>query len=88
MPKHITKKSPAARRTVKHDPARGDLCPCRRCDLERLASLAVSRRTSAVQQALWHPRSRRLRDEALRASEEYAKALAAHGAGTRSGRRR
>lgn len=66
-----------------HDATRGDLCACRRCDLERVASLASSRAMSAEQAAAWRPRSRKLaaaaraavaaRDDALHALHELQK---------------
>ena len=44
-----------------------------------LASLAVSRATSAVQAALWHPRSKKLFAAAELAIQERDKALAVAG---------
>lgn len=60
-----------------HDPTRGDLCPCKRCDAERLARLAASRAWSARQQAARHPRSQRKRDAAKAATRECNAAVRA-----------
>lgn len=60
-----------------HDYTRGDLCGCQRCDAIRTASLADSRATHAIQQAAWHPRSKRLAKAAAEARTERDAAIAA-----------
>jgi hypothetical protein len=53
--------------TIPHDPTRGDLCPCARCEAQRELRLAESRHTSATQLAAWRPRSRKRAAELVNA---------------------
>jgi hypothetical protein len=55
----------------------GIFCACRRCAAEIEFSLAESRRTSAVQAAKWHPRSKRARARLAEAERVFAAACTA-----------
>ena len=55
----------------------GIFCACRRCAAEIEFSLAESRRTSAVQAAQWHPRSKRARARLAEAERVFAAACTA-----------
>lgn len=52
-------------------------CPCALCEARTTAALAASRATAAIQAAAWHPRSRRLAAEAVRAVLARDAAIAA-----------
>lgn len=58
-----------------HDSSRQDLCPCKRCDLERIVAIAGSRAMSAAQAAAWRPRSKRLAAQSKIARQELDSAL-------------
>jgi hypothetical protein len=54
-------------RIARHDPTKGDLCPCGVCRADCIASLEHGRAVSAEQDAARHPRSRRRADVARKA---------------------